>query len=93
MRFRAAAFILALFLSVTATAEPVSVPSPNFDTLSNAYPCVAGWLYSDLLQFSQPIVQGTDNESYLTKTYDNHLGKGHQSIFLDYRTKNQDEIT
>lgn len=64
-------------------AAPVP-PSIDFDLLSSISPDSVGWIWIPDSEISYPLVQGRDNQFYLTRTYDggyNKLG----SIFLDYR--------
>ncbi len=63
--------------------EPVP-PAIDFDLLSSISPDSVGWIWIPDSDISYPLVQGRDNQFYLTRTYDggyNKLG----SIFLDYR--------
>lgn len=64
-------------------AAPVP-PAIDFDLLSSISPDSVGWIWITDSEISYPLVQGRDNQFYLTRTYDgghNKLG----SIFLDYR--------
>ena len=59
-------------------------PAIDFDLLSSISPDSVGWIWIPDSEISYPLVQGRDNQFYLTRTYDggyNKLG----SIFLDYR--------
>lgn len=56
----------------------------DFASLQAINPDIVGWLYMDALDISYPIVQGTDNDYYLHRTFegkDNFAG----SIFVEYR--------
>ena len=65
-------------------------PSPiDFASLQEQYPDVVGWLKMDDVDISYPIVQGSDNDYYLS-----HDPSGASNIdgaiFLDYRNKSLD---
>jgi sortase B len=63
--------------------EPVP-PAIDFELLASISPDSVGWIWIPDSDISYPLVQGRDNQFYLTRTYDggyNKLG----SIFLDYR--------
>ena len=70
--------------SSSAEASPV-----DFAALQQQYPDVVGWLKMDDVAISYPIVQGKDNDYYLSRDpsgASNIAG----SIFLDYRAKSLD---
>ena len=59
-------------------------PAIDFEMLASISPDSVGWIWIPDSDISYPLVQGRDNQFYLTRTYDgghNKLG----SIFLDYR--------
>ena len=65
-------------------------PSPiDFAALKDEYPTVIAWLKMEDVNISYPVVQGTDNDYYLS-----HDPSGQEnidgSIFADYRTKSLD---
>jgi sortase B len=65
--------------------EPkVFVPFLDFDELRKEFPNIIGWIQSEGTVINYPIVQGADNDFYLTRLPN---GTRHQfgSIFLDYR--------
>lgn len=42
----------------------------NFDALKDINPDIIGWLYIPQIEVDLPILQGMDNETYLTKSFD-----------------------
>ena len=65
-------------------ADAFSTLSINFDLLFKINPDIVAWLYIPGTPVSYPLLHGTDNRFYLTRTFDkkyNELG----SIFLAYR--------
>jgi sortase B len=52
----------------------------------------AGYLWADGCSISDPVVQGTDNEYYLTNTYYDAQNKA-GAIFMDYRVVIEDDYT
>lgn len=72
--------------STTVTTDiPAVYESPiDFAALQEINPDVIGWIVMDGTNIDYPIVQGRDNDSYLTTTY---TGKANSSgaIFMDYR--------
>lgn len=68
-------------------SSPVPPLTVDFSALQEINPDVCGWLYIEALEISYPIVQGTDNDTYLHTTYEgnsNYAG----SIFVDYQNSN-----
>lgn len=67
---------------------------PDFNTLSQWNPDIAGWIWSPGTDIDYPVVQGTDNDYYL-----NHTADGARSIigsiFMESqnRKKFQDDVT
>lgn len=53
---------------------------------------VIGFIEIDSCGISYPVVQGTDNEYYLTHTYDNRRNKA-GAIFMDYRCTVSEDFT
>lgn len=80
----------------TAYASETDVPPSaenanpiDFASLQEQYPGIVAWLKMDDVDISYPIVQGADNDYYLSHDpagQDNIAG----SIFADYRTKSLD---
>jgi sortase B len=65
----------------TSAVPPLEV---DFASLQAINPDIVGWLYIEALDISYPVVQGTDNDYYLHRTFegkDNFSG----SIFVEYR--------
>lgn len=63
---------------------------PGFEELLKQNSDVVGWLTVDGTQIDYPILQSSDNQTYLTQSYnDNESRAG--SIFLDYRNDVESE--
>lgn len=60
---------------------PITV---DFVKLQSRNPDVVGWIYIESIDISYPVLQGGDNEYYLTHTWD-HKDIFSASIFMDYR--------
>lgn len=72
----------------TEIAGPDAEPKPplnvDFDKLRSVNEDVIGWIYVDALSdISYPIVQGTDNQTYLHQTYEKNYNFA-GTIFADY---------
>lgn len=69
--------------SNTADVTPDSI---DFDALTSAYPNIVAWIHFDAEEtaIDYPVVQGTDNELYLTTDATNTSSRT-GAIFLDYR--------
>lgn len=72
----------------TEIAGPDAEPKPplnvDFDKLRSVNEDVIGWIYVDALpDISYPIVQGTDNQTYLHQTYEKNYNFA-GTIFADY---------
>ena len=72
----------------TEIAGPDAEPKPplnvDFDKLRGVNEDVIGWIYVDALpDISYPIVQGTDNQTYLHQTYEKNYNFA-GTIFADY---------
>lgn len=69
--------------SFNTAAEENSI-SIDWQNIRQLYPDIVGWLYCPDTRIDYPIVQGSDNEYYLT-----HLATGeenrHGAIFVDWR--------
>lgn len=59
----------------------------DFDKLKSINPDVIGWLYSKDTTIDYPVVQGSDNDYYLSHLFDNTQNSS-GSVFMDY-TKNK----
>ncbi|MBU5467574.1 class B sortase [Virgibacillus sp. MSJ-26] len=57
---------------------------PGFEELLKHNPDVVGWITIDGTQIDYPILQSSNNQTYLTKNYNNNESRA-GSIFLDYR--------
>jgi len=58
----------------------------DYDLLLDKNPDAKGWIRQEGTRIQYPILQGTDNEYYLTHTVDRTYNKN-GSIFIDYRIK------
>lgn len=57
---------------------------PGFEELLKHNPDVVGWITIDGTQIDYPILQSSNNQTYLTKNYNDKESRA-GSIFLDYR--------
>lgn len=74
---------------VSDSQAEVSAPdniSVDFDVLKSQNSEVAGWLYNKGTPISYPIVQGSDNDYYLTHRFDN-VYSSFGTLFIDCRDK------
>lgn len=62
--------------------ETDAAPEVDFETLSRINPDLVGWLYVEGTRINYPVVQGTDNEKYLTHQFDGSRN-GSGCLFLD----------
>ena len=70
---------------VSGAAPEETALSIDFDALREINPDVVGWILSEGNAISYPVVQGEDNDYYLTHLFDgeqNKLG----SVFMDFRS-------
>ena len=56
----------------------------DFEMLTRANSQIVAWIQSDDLVINYPVLQGSDNDYYLTHLYDGTVNKN-GSIFVDYR--------
>lgn len=71
-----------------ASTEPQREFTPasvDFAALKKVNPEAVGWLWIEGTRICYPIMQGSDNEKYLTTAYNGKKSKA-GSIFLDYRS-------
>ena len=59
------------------------VPSVDFDALAQINPDIVGWIYIPGTEINYPVVQTTDNTTYLTKMFDEDENSN-GAIFMDY---------
>ena len=59
------------------------IPSVDFDALAEINPDIVGWIYIPDTEINYPVVQTTDNTTYLTKMFDD-TENGNGAIFMDY---------
>ena len=72
-------------IGATEPAEPsTDYPVVDFDALQKINPDVLGWILIEDTGINYPIVQGEDNDHYLSHLADG-TPNGAGSIFLDYR--------
>ena len=68
-----------------AADDPYPLPiEVDFDVLKAQNPDVAAWLYCPDTLIHYPVVQTTDNETYLTRLFDGSKNPA-GTLFLDYR--------
>jgi len=68
----------------------VAIPLMDFESKRETLPYIVAWIHSEGTVINYPIVQGNDNEYYLSRLPDgsrNSIG----SIFLDYRNDFSDD--
>lgn len=63
-------------------AEGSSIPQPNFDELAAINPDVVGWIYIPGTNINYPVVQTSDNTTYLDHLF-NGTANASGSIFMD----------
>lgn len=87
---RAAALHTRLEASAVQPASPDagSLPVIDWQALTVSCPDVIGWLWCPETCLDYPIVQGTDNDYYLTHMAD-QTPDHHGAVFLDYRASPQ----
>ena len=69
----------------TEVTEPaIQYPLVDFEALKQVNSAVLGWIYIEGTAINYPIVQGTDNDYYLTRLVDGTTNSS-GSIFMDYR--------
>ena len=59
------------------------IPSVDFDALAEINPDIVGWIYIPDTEINYPVVQTTDNTTYLTKMFDDNENSN-GAIFMDY---------
>ncbi|MEG1650380.1 MAG: class B sortase [Oscillospiraceae bacterium] len=67
-------------LSVDASED---INEIDIETLKKENPEIVGWLIAEGLGISEPIMQGEDNEKYLTVSFDGKSSKS-GALFMDY---------
>lgn len=68
------------------TEDPFPYPEVDFETLQSINPDVIGWIYIEGTKINYPVVQGTDNDRYLSVMADGTRNAA-GSIFMDYRNE------
>lgn len=73
----------------TVDSEPLAQVTVDWDALRAVNPDTVGWVYVPNSRINYPIVQGQDNEHYLTYDFDGDQGwlAEYGSVFLDARNK------
>lgn len=70
--------------SVTEEAGEFPIIQVDFESLKKVNPETVGWLYIPALEVEYPVVQGKDNEYYITHTFQKEKNSA-GTIFADYR--------
>ncbi|MBP5154613.1 MAG: class B sortase [Lachnospiraceae bacterium] len=73
-------------LPISTIADKLSWLTVNFKALQNLNSEVVAWLQGQGDGISYPVVQGTDNDYYLTHLF-NGVENGCGSLFVDYRNR------
>lgn len=68
------------------SSEDSTIPAIDWQMLQTKYQDVVGWLYCPDTELDCMVVQGEDNDYYLTHLADGSYNK-HGTIFADYRSK------
>ena len=77
----------AAYDSIAETAEPGGFTGNiDFEALRKINPDIVGWLYYKDMHIDYPVVQGADNETYLSKLFDGSWG-GSGTLFVDCVTE------
>lgn len=61
----------------------ITVPQVDFEALRQINPDVVAWIQLDALDISYPVVKGTDNDRYLSYTFEGNKNSA-GAIFMDY---------
>lgn len=77
------------FDPATVDSAPLEQVTVDWDALRAVNPDTVGWVYVPNSRINYPIVQGQDNEHYLTYDFDGDQGwlAEYGSVFLDARNK------
>lgn len=77
----------AAYDSISEKAQPGGFTGDiDFEALRKINPDVIGWLYYKDMHIDYPVVQGTDNDTYLSKLFDGRWG-GCGTLFADCVTE------
>lgn len=79
-----AAAVTERFRTDFVAVDDRQLPQIEWEALRSEYPSIVAWLYCPDTKLDYPVVQGTDNNYYLTHLADNSDDR-HGAIFLDYR--------
>lgn len=74
-------------VSLDAVDKDLDLVTVDWDALRQINPDVVAWLYAPNTVINYPVVQGTDNDYYLTRDFDGDQGwlANYGAIFMDYR--------